>query len=100
VIVVADTTPLNYLIQLGHADLLRHIYGRVVVPSAVMQEMQHPEARQIAVTGTFGILLQAALRGYLDFPETIQRLRLLGFWVSPATEAAIMQRYLQTSRRK
>lgn len=43
-IVVADTSPLNYLIRLGRPDVLREIYGRVVVPRAVLIEMQHPEA--------------------------------------------------------
>lgn len=43
-IVVADTTPLNYLIQLGYPYILRELYGRVVVPPAVVIEMQHPEA--------------------------------------------------------
>jgi len=44
VIVVADTTPLNYLIKLGYPDVLRELYGRVLVPPAVLTEMQHPEA--------------------------------------------------------
>ncbi len=43
-IVVADTSPLNYLIRLGHPDVLREIYGRVLVPRAVLMELQHPEA--------------------------------------------------------
>jgi predicted nucleic acid-binding protein len=43
-IVIADTSPLNYLIRLGHSDLLREIYGRVLVPPAVLTEMKHPEA--------------------------------------------------------
>jgi predicted nucleic acid-binding protein len=44
VIVVADTTPLNYLIQLGFPDVLRELYGRVLVPPAVLTEMRHPDA--------------------------------------------------------
>jgi predicted nucleic acid-binding protein len=44
VIVVADTSPLNYLIRLGYSNLLREIYGRVLVPHAVLIELQHPEA--------------------------------------------------------
>jgi predicted nucleic acid-binding protein len=44
VIVIADTSPLNYLIRLGHSDLLREIYGRVLIPPAVLTEMKHPEA--------------------------------------------------------
>lgn len=43
-IVVADTSPLNYLIRLGRPDVLREIYGRVLVPSAVLIELRHPEA--------------------------------------------------------
>ena len=43
-IVVADTSPLNYLIRLGRPDVLREIYGRVLVPRAVLIEMQHSEA--------------------------------------------------------
>lgn len=43
-IVIADTSPLNYLIRLGHPDVLREIYGRVLVPHAVLTEMQHPDA--------------------------------------------------------
>jgi len=43
-IVIADTSPLHYLIRLGHADLLREIYGRVLVPPAVLMERKHPEA--------------------------------------------------------
>jgi predicted nucleic acid-binding protein len=43
-IVVADTSPLNYLIRLGHPDVFQKIYGRVLVPHAVLIEMQHPEA--------------------------------------------------------
>jgi predicted nucleic acid-binding protein len=43
-IVIADTSPLNYLIRLGHPEILREIYGRVLVPRAVLIEMKHPEA--------------------------------------------------------
>jgi predicted nucleic acid-binding protein len=43
-IVIADTSPLNYLIRLGHSDLLQVIYGRVLVPPAVLMEMKHRES--------------------------------------------------------
>ncbi len=155
-IVVADTTPLNYLIQLGYPHVLHKIYGQVVVPPAVLTEMRHPdapskvrawaaappkwlrqisvqhldeslavelgageceaislalelhadvllidelagrrqaEARQIAVTGTLTVLLQASLRGYCEFPEALKQLRQHGFWVSASTEALMMGRY-------
>jgi predicted nucleic acid-binding protein len=44
VIVVADTSPLNYLLLLGHAELLPSLFGRVLVPDAVLSELQHPDA--------------------------------------------------------
>ena len=34
-IVIADTTPLNYLILIGEPNLLPHLYGRVLIPTAV-----------------------------------------------------------------
>lgn len=43
-IVVADTSPLNYLVLLGKPDILPKIYGRVVVPTAVVLELSHPDA--------------------------------------------------------
>lgn len=43
-IVVADTTPLNYLVLLGLSDALRQMYGRVIVPEAVFTEMLRSEA--------------------------------------------------------
>jgi len=43
-IVVADASPLNYLIQIQADELLYKIFGRVLVPTAVMQELRHPRA--------------------------------------------------------
>jgi predicted nucleic acid-binding protein len=43
-IVVADASPLNYLIQVQADELLQKIFGRVLVPPAVMQELRHPRA--------------------------------------------------------
>lgn len=47
-IVVADTSPLNYLIRLRKAEILPDLYGRVVVPRAVLSELQHPRAPEPA----------------------------------------------------
>lgn len=43
-IVVADTSPLNYFLRLGRVNLLHVIYGRVLVPTAVLEELRHPSA--------------------------------------------------------
>ncbi len=47
-IVVADTTPLNYLTLIQQIDILRVLYGKVVVPAAALAEMR-AEAAPVAV---------------------------------------------------
>lgn len=141
-IVIADTSPINYLVLIEHIDVLHELYGRVVIPNAVYAELQderapqavkewvknHPpwlevrlvsgsmdetledfgpgerEAIQLAeqlradavildelngrkaavqrklrVTGTVGVLDEAAEIALLNFPEAIKRLRLTNF---------------------
>ena len=43
-IVVADTSPLNYLIQIQCEYLLPRLYRTVVVPCGVIEELQSPKA--------------------------------------------------------
>ncbi len=38
-VVVADTSPLNYLVLIGEADILRRLYGKVLIPSEVLTEL-------------------------------------------------------------
>ena len=42
-LVVSDTTPLNYLILIGHVEVLPRLFGTLLVPPAVIQEMHHPK---------------------------------------------------------
>lgn len=39
-IVVADSSPLHYLILLGQTELLRRLYGEVLIPDAVAAELR------------------------------------------------------------
>ena len=43
-LVVADTTPINYLVLIAQIDILAALYPQVVIPSAVAAELQHPKA--------------------------------------------------------
>lgn len=43
-IVVSDTSPLNYLILIGCDEVLPKLFTRVVLPSAVVDELHHPRA--------------------------------------------------------
>lgn len=38
-VVVADTSPLNYLILIGHIEVLREMYGTVLAPPEVLAEL-------------------------------------------------------------
>jgi predicted nucleic acid-binding protein len=39
-IVIADTGPINYLIAIGHINVLPKLYSTVLIPSAVRDELQ------------------------------------------------------------
>ena len=43
-IVVSDTSPLNYLILVGCIDVLPQVFGQVYVPSSVIIELGHPRS--------------------------------------------------------
>jgi predicted nucleic acid-binding protein len=39
-IVIADATPLHYLVLIRHADILHDLYGKLLIPEAVRRELQ------------------------------------------------------------
>ena len=43
-VVVSDTTPLHYLVLIGQETVLQKLYGQVIVPPAVLQELSHSAA--------------------------------------------------------
>jgi len=40
----ADTSPINYLLLIGHIDVLPKLFERVIVPDVVRDELAHPKA--------------------------------------------------------
>jgi len=44
VIVVSDTSPVCYLTIIGCLDVLPKLFGRIIVPRAVLEELSHPAA--------------------------------------------------------
>jgi predicted nucleic acid-binding protein len=42
--VIADTSPLCYLFQIGEIELLPALFGKIIIPSVVYEELQHPSA--------------------------------------------------------
>jgi predicted nucleic acid-binding protein len=47
VIIVSDTSPLNYLIVIQEVEMLPVLYQRVLIPETVFMELKHPHAPAI-----------------------------------------------------
>ncbi len=43
-VVVADTSPINYLILIDQIEILPRLYNRILIPPAVLAELKHPVA--------------------------------------------------------
>jgi predicted nucleic acid-binding protein len=161
-IVIADTSPLNYLVLIGEAEILQRLYGRVIIPEAVWRELQHPETppavaewvahrprwleiqqtaaspdvrlqllaagereaillaqehraealllmdegkgrreasrRNLRITGTLGVLNDAASRDWVDLPSAFERLRQTTFRASPTLLQSFLERDAERKR--
>lgn len=83
-IVIADTSPINYLILIQEIGILTKIYGRVVIPHVVRQELLRPSAPE-------------AVRSWMADPPAWLELQIptsapdpsLG-WLDPGERDAIM----------
>ena len=42
---VADTSPVCYLILIGEIGVLPQLFGEILIPQAVLKELQHHEGR-------------------------------------------------------
>jgi predicted nucleic acid-binding protein len=143
-LVVADSSPLIVLVNIGHVGVLPALFGQVVVPVEVLDDLRSDrrpraviefaaappawlvqrrpttveaipllhageraaislarelradllliddargrraaEQRQLAVTGTIGVLELAARRRLLDLGDAFERVKRTDFWVSP-----------------
>jgi predicted nucleic acid-binding protein len=45
-IVVSDTTPLRYLIEIEKSHILETLFGQILIPEKVVEELQHPKTPQ------------------------------------------------------
>lgn len=77
-VVVADTSPVNYLVQIEQGGLLRLLFDRVAIPAAVLSELQHQKApakvrdwiqRQSDWLDTYTVFVNADEMPQLDMGE-------------------------------
>src|SRR2546429_6010030 len=45
-VVVADTSPINYLVLIDQIGILPQLYTRILIPPAVLEELKHPVAAE------------------------------------------------------
>ena len=145
-IIVSNTSPLCYLVLIGHADVLAELYGEIHTTQKVLEELGHPDAppavrqwaiapppwlkihpnpeasdqalntldpgertalclaenlradvvllddaaaralagqRGVKISGTLGVLCDAAQAGRIKLPAALDRLRQTNFRASP-----------------
>jgi predicted nucleic acid-binding protein len=84
--VISDTSPLQYLHQLGLLHLLPTLVGRIVVPASVERELL------TGFTGTLGLLLDAKKAGLVtSIRPLLDRLQVLRFRLSPQARSTILR---------
>ena len=49
-IIISDTTPLRYLIEIEEVHILPKLFGKVIIPEKVSEELQDPKTPE-AVKG-------------------------------------------------
>lgn len=70
-LVVCDTSPLNYLVQIRQVDLLPRIFAEILVPPAVVQELQHPRSPEAVRLWSATVPAWCHVRSpvsHIDFP--------------------------------
>lgn len=45
-VIISDTTPLRYLIEIEAVHILESLFGRVIIPEKVAEELQRPKTPQ------------------------------------------------------
>ncbi len=45
-ILIADTSPLNYLVQIDQVDIVERLYSHVIIPDGVYRELTAPQTHQ------------------------------------------------------
>ena len=95
-IVVSDTSPLSSLLQINSIYLLKSIYGKIILPNAVMDELNRLESKGIDLSaiknadwievksvGVLGILVIAKNKKLINsVKEKIDEMKLkANFWI-------------------
>ena len=73
-VVIADTSPLNYLVLIGEVDLLARLYTQVLIPDVVAAELCDPEAPELVRKWAAGPPSWVEVRPAPESSEPLERL--------------------------
>jgi predicted nucleic acid-binding protein len=82
-IIVADTSPLNYLVQIQRESLLGALYKKVIIPEAVFRELSHSSAPWAVSQWLLHVPGWIEVRGIVSPPDTSLA------WLGPGEREAI-----------
>lgn len=82
-VIIADTSPLNYLVLIGAVDVLASLYGEVLIPDVVAGELRSPAAPEAVRNWASRLPAWISVR---PTPASIERLERL----DPGERAAIL----------
>ena len=85
-VVVADTSPLNYLAQCGAIEVLQQLYGLVVIPRAVFDELIEKGAPEAVRSWLDPLPVWISIRSANAIDESLVG-RSRSIWISRATSA-------------
>jgi uncharacterized protein len=75
-VVVSDTTPLHYLILISRESILEELYGRVLIPPAVLLELGHASAPVQVSRWAANLPAWVTVASPMSIPERYDRLDL------------------------
>ena len=73
--VIVNSTPLIALCHVNQLNVLKQLYGEIMIPKAVYDEIsvkedsvckKYAKYLELPVTGTLGVLMKAKQKGYLS----------------------------------
>ena len=72
IVVVSDTTPINYLVLIGQVDLLSQLFEKVIIPDAVLQELSAIRAPDLVKSWVANLPAWIEVRRCKHLDATIQ----------------------------
>ncbi len=100
--IVSNTSPIRYLTSIGEAELFPQLFGKILIPKRVYQELTHKNTpdivRQLLTSLPLGILELADRQQKIDLPQAIDKLLKTNIKISPSDSIMCLNQDFQNFR--